>query len=104
MIYSHKLFKYAFCLLFSGKTFSNAISVETMNFKMKISTKSHADIFGPARYNSKQMKLGFSWKVLVYSASSCSFCIREVYKTNRFSLKQLHEVFCKISLSRNGNF
>ena len=50
------------------------------------------------------MKVGFSWKVLVYVASSCSFFIREVYKTNRVSLKQLNDVFGKISFSRNGNF
>ena len=39
---SSKLFKYAFFLFFSGRTlFFSAIAVKTMDFKMKISTKSH---------------------------------------------------------------
>ena len=40
IIVSYILFKYAFAYILSGET-----SVKTMHFKMKISTKSHANLF-----------------------------------------------------------
>ena len=48
-----------FSYLFVAKTFSRAMSVKTMDFKEKISTKSHADIFDFFLITTNEWKLGF---------------------------------------------